>query len=395
MKKLNLYYFGETGAYDKFNPHYVCSKHKATEVLAAIAEERPFSIGDRELMDKCSMEKDEFNEVIDSLLKINTIEAQGSGYRITFPVFLEKDIHILKEALGSIGKAVGDKIISLKNEIYESLKGLTSYNKFSKERLLYHIICDSIFDGTSFEFFEKKGVFAVSKKQPGERDYITIGYEDSEKIDEFSNNLLCSSNNYRSKNYVFNSFGDSNGSRRDMYRYFRLVEQGIDRGTPFKDLNISYINIVNEYNKNLIEDCGEIIDKVLLNEIDYNNLQETDKNAINFLKDMNYLRVKEQGKIECIVPVFKPCDDEVVNLLSDKILNNILEVVLQVFSSFEKNEDGLTAIRHGVNIKEIGNELWHQIFGATNEYLVAAGFVEKPVHIEGEGRYLKSIYCSC
>lgn len=395
MKKLNLYYFGDIGAYDEFNPHYVCSKNKATEVLAAIAEEKPFSIGDSKLMDKCSMEEDEFNDVIHSLLKIKAIEAQGSGYRVTFPVFLEKDIQILKEALGTIGKAVGDKIISLKDEIYESLKKLYSYNKFSKERLLYHIICDSIFDGTSFEFFEKKGVFAVSKKQPGQRDYIIIGYEDSESIDKFSNDLLCSSNNYRSKSYVFNSFGDSNGSRKDMYRYFRLVEQGLDMSTPFKELNISYINLVNEYNKNLTEDCGKIIDKVLLKEIDYKNLQEYEKKIINFLKDMKYLRAKEEGKIECIAPIFKPCDDEVVNILSDKILNSILEIVLQVFSSFEKSENELTAIIHGVNIKEIGNELWHQIFGAANEYLAAVGFVEKPVHLEGEGRYLRSIYCSC
>lgn len=63
----------------------------------------------------------------------------------------------------------------------------------------------------------------------------------------------------------------------------------------------------------------------------------------------------------------------------------------QVFDNFEVNASKLTPVRHGTNIKETANEVWHQIFGATNEYLVKIGFEATPNHIVGQGRYLRSV----
>lgn len=76
--------------------------------------------------------------------------------------------------------------------------------------------------------------------------------------------------------------------------------------------------------------------------------------------------------------------------LSDIILSNIIPIVKDVFNNFEVNASELTSVRHKVDPKEIANELWHQIFGATNEYLVKEGFVVCPDTYEGEGRYLRS-----
>lgn len=42
-------------------------------------------------------------------------------------------------------------------------------------------------------------------------------------------------------------------------------------------------------------------------------------------------------------------------------------------------------------MKETANELWHQIFGAVNEYLVKEEFVTSLNYIEGQGRYLRSL----
>jgi hypothetical protein len=66
-------------------------------------------------------------------------------------------------------------------------------------------------------------------------------------------------------------------------------------------------------------------------------------------------------------------------------------LVEEIFNKFESKSTGLTAVRHKVDMKETANELWHQIFGAANEYLVKEEFVEAPNFLEGEGRYLRSI----
>jgi len=45
-------------------------------------------------------------------------------------------------------------------------------------------------------------------------------------------------------------------------------------------------------------------------------------------------------------------------------------------------------------VDEVANEMWHQIFGYTNEYLVKCGFVQEPEYEDGQGRYLQAIYCN-
>ena len=46
---------------------------------------------------------------------------------------------------------------------------------------------------------------------------------------------------------------------------------------------------------------------------------------------------------------------------------------------------------HGVPSKEIGNEIYHILFGLINEELVSRDFVCSPDELMSEGRYLKSI----
>ncbi|NOQ23714.1 MAG: hypothetical protein GQ565_13840 [Candidatus Aegiribacteria sp.] len=54
--------------------------------------------------------------------------------------------------------------------------------------------------------------------------------------------------------------------------------------------------------------------------------------------------------------------------------------------------DDLTSVLHGIDEKEIANELWHQVFGNINEYLVREGILLTPEHKIGEGRYFQALY---
>ncbi|WP_027631944.1 hypothetical protein [Clostridium hydrogeniformans] len=69
-------------------------------------------------------------------------------------------------------------------------------------------------------------------------------------------------------------------------------------------------------------------------------------------------------------------------------------IVKEGFDNFVANVSKVAPVRHRVDIKEISNEVWHQVFGATNEYLVKEGFVTLPHNKEGEGRYLRSLIIS-
>ncbi|WP_346847459.1 hypothetical protein [uncultured Clostridium sp.] len=324
--------------------------------------------------------------------RINAIEENKEKFKINFPIFLQSDIEIMDVYLKNVEEQIVDRIIKIKPLVVEKLQNLSSYKIFDEERLLYHIICDMIFDRIAFDFFEERNVFTSSKLQPGNRNYMIIGYEDSYIVDSYSNKPLCSSNNYGSNKFIFNSFGDSNGVRKDMYRFFRMTQQSIRNSTPFQDLNLPYIKIIDKVNKNTAEKCGQLMWGIFSEAINYNELSNEDKELAIFLKEMDYINIDEtDNKLYCNVPIFQERDMKIVTEIGEIILIEILETVKNTLSSIEKYSKGLTAIKHKVSIKEVGNELWHQIFGRANEDLIKEGIVAKPYESKKEGRYLKSM----
>lgn len=391
MKKINLYFFGEPGGYDEYNPAYVCNKENVPEILYTIANNEPYSICNRDIINELKIEEETLKSIINNLKQIDAIDIRNEKYKLNFAVFLEKDMPLLDKYFMNIGEIIGEKIIEKRQKIYEIVSELSSYPNFSKERLLYHIICDSIFDGTAFEYFTERGIFLHSKAQPGDRDYIIFGYEDSEIVESHSDRLLCSSNNYRSDGFIFNSFGDSDGERRDMFRFFRKAIKSLESTTPFNNLNLAYIKLVEDRNCEIAERCGELILSISKGKIDFSKLSCTEKDLAHFLHLLGYIKIDEiNNKMFCNVPVFEKSDYQAIDKISEIILPDICDIVKTTFEDFEKNALDLTAIKHKVNINEISIELWHQVFGFTNEYLVKQKFVERPEYKKGEGRYLRS-----
>ncbi len=392
-KKLNFYFFGDIGEYDCYNPAFVCEMDCAPEILYLIAESEPFSISKHDISIKLDVNEKLVSEVIEGLDKINAIETKNNTFRINFPVFLVKDITILKDHVNNIGEIISKKIMSMDKDLYSKVSELKCAKYHSSKRILYHTICDEIFDGTAFDFFENKGTFCTSKIQPGNRNYIIVAYEDSEIVEKHSNKILCSSNNYRTGEVTFNSFGDSDGARKDMFRFFRLMQRGIANSSPFEKLNTCYNKVMDEKNREIANECGRLIRRIIDCKVNYNGLMKEEKNLADFLYELEYVdSSKENGNLIVIVPVFYEYEKtRVIKELSDLVLNAIYPLVEEIFNRFESKSKGLTAVRHKVNMKETANELWHQIFGAANEYLVKEEFVEAPNFIEGEGRYLRSL----
>ncbi|GKX66958.1 hypothetical protein rsdtw13_22160 [Clostridium sp. TW13] len=391
VRKLNFYFFGDIGVYDSYNPRYVLDKEKASEILYLIANNEPFMISNKQIANTLHIDEAKVNEIIQNLEVINAVERNNDSYRVKFPVFLEKDVQQVQKFINDIGPILGKEIISLKDVLYKNISKLKCSEIYSNERVLYHIICDKIFDGTAFEYFGKKGVFSTAKSQPGNRDYIIIAYEESEYIEEYSNKLLCSSNNYRSSKFTFNSFGDSDGSRKDIYRFFRLSQQKLGSLEQFEALNSTYMMLVDAMNKEIVNNSGELMCKIINDSLNYEEATEQDKILIDFLKKMDYIKKdKKENSILVNVPVFYAEDKNVIADLSDMILSKLLPTVEGIIKNIENIGSSLTSVKHGVDIKELSNELWHQIFGAINEYLVKVGFVAQPDYFEMEGRYLKS-----
>jgi hypothetical protein len=389
--KLSFYFFGEVGNYDCYNPKYVCDKEHASEILYIIASNEPFSISKYEISKQLNISEEKVNDVTNSLELINAIEIKDNTYRIIFPVFLEKDVLKMKSYINKIGESIGKKIIDMKDIIYKNVSYLECSKEHNNKRILYHIICDKIFNGTAFDFLEEKEIVCTKKLQPDNRNYRIVAYEQSEEVEKHSNKFIVSSNTYKSSGFVFNSFGDSNAYRKDMFRFFKLIEKNLNKATPFHDLNIAYIKVIEDMNKEIAKSCGELIRNIIINHTKYNEFAPKERNLIDMLKELEYINIdKEDESILINIPVFFANEKNIIKDISDAILLNIFPIMREGIEEFEANTYDLTAMKHNVKLEEIVNQLGRQILGETSKYLAREGFIAVPDNIGEEGRYLRS-----
>ena len=389
--KLDLFYFGDIGKEDAFNPAYVCAQEYVAETLFLIASCAPYKLSEAEIARLLGVEQETMRPIIDSLLRIKAIEHRDDTYRICFPVFLQGDVRKMEGVLSSARDSVARTLERLKSQLVPIAQRFRCYKQFGVGRILYHVICDSIFDDMAFACFEKEKLLCTSKLQPGNRDYLMIGYEACEQVAQNSDRLLCSSNNYACDGVRFNSFGDSCGRRKDMYRFTRIFDSEPHELAQFLNRSEDIEMLLSSDMKSIASRCSSMVKRIVSNDVYWTDLAEDADTAL-LLSELGYVSGRQENNhISMMVPVFYPDEQPLITAVGDIVLPQIDNAVRQAFDSFSMCTGDFTAVRHMVDIGEIGNELWHQIFGLTNEHLAKTGFVDQPPHIDGQGRFFRSI----
>jgi len=389
--KLDLFYFGDIGKEDAFNPAHVCAQKYATEILFLIASCAPYELSEAEIARLLGVEQVAMQPVIGSLLRIKAIECKDDTYRICFPVFLQGDVQQMKDILSSARDSIVRTLEQLNSQLVPIAQRFRCDRQFGVGRILYHVICDSVFDGIAFAHFEKEKLLCTSKPQPGNRDYLMIGYKACEEVAQSSNLLLCSSNNYACDGVRFNSFGDSDGRRRDMYRFTRAFDSEPHELAQFLNRSEDIEMLLSSDMESIASGCSSMVKRIVSNDVYWTDLTDDADTAL-LLSELGYVSGRqENNRISMTVPVFYQDEQPLIIAVGDIVLPQINDAVRQAFDSFSMCTDDFTAVRHMVDIGEIGNELWHQIFGLTNEHLAKTGFVDKPQHIDGQGRFFRSI----
>jgi hypothetical protein len=389
--KLDLFYFGDLGKYDAFNPAHVCAQEYAAEILFLIASCAPYELSEAEIARFLRVEQETMRPTIDSLLGIKAIERRDDTYRICFPVFLQGDVRQMKGILSSARGSIARTLEQLNNQLVPIVQRFRCHKQFSVGRILYHVICDSVFDDMALAYFEKEKLLCTSKPQPGNRDYLVIGYEACEEVAQNSDLLLCSSNNYTCDGIRFNSFGDSDGCRRDMYRFTRVFDSEPHELAQFLDRDEDIEVLLSSDMEGIASSCSSLVKRIVSNDVCWADLADDGETAL-LLSELGYISGRQDDNhISMMVPVFYQDEQPLITAVGDIVLPQIDNVVKRAFDSFSVRTGDFAAVRHMVDIEEIGNELWHQIFGLTNEHLAKTAFVDNPQHIDGQGRFFRSI----
>jgi len=389
--KLDLFYFGDIGKYDAFNPARVCAQKYAAETLFLIASCAPYELSKAEIARFLGVEQETMGPIIDSLHRIKAIECKDDTYRICFPAFLQGDVQQMNGIVSSARDSIVRTLEQLNSQLVPIAQRFRCHRQFGVGRIMYHVICDSVFDDIAFAYFEKEKLLCTSKLQPGNRDYLVIGYEACEEVAQNSDLLLCSSNNYACDGVRFNSFGDSYGRRKDMYRFTRLFDSEPHELAQFLNRSEDIEMLLSSDMKSIASRCSSMVKRIVSNDVYWTDLTDDAETAL-LLSELGYVSGRqEKNHISMMVPVFYQDEQLLITAVGDIVLPQIDNAVKRAFDSFSMRTGDFTAVRHMVDIEEIGNELWHQIFGFTNEHLARTGFVDKPQYIDGQGRFLRSI----
>ena len=355
--KFNKYFFENFSIdtpFDMKNPRYVLSLDGVDSILEKVIVNRPYSL---------TIDDFDDNELVRSLLYVEVLQQKNGKLAMSVPFFVEKDAKVLKELSKRVANSIADELLAHKEQILSIAMCID--NNYPAERNLYHILCGYIFDGLMFDYLENSELVTTSCIHGSGLDYLVILYEDTGTLNEYSDLLLCSYNRLTINGKGFVSFGDSNGSRKDLYRYKRQNE----------------LNLLSEQERTYI--CRPTEDLI----------ENFIKMADGYQVDSTYMAIYEyfdyfqNGKI--IVPIYNSHSHDVANKLYEFVLGIVKEHINNALVAMQ-NEYRLSAIAHEVKVKDIANEIYHLIFGEVNELLIKNGLILEPPYYQGEGRYFKS-----
>ena len=309
---------------------------------------------------------------VDRLIAAGALREADGILAYDTPVFLSEDVPALQGFFAVSAAPLADRLWDIREKLWNAAGAIR--NGFGPRRNLYHILCGMIFDGFFFDWLSQRGAVAVSRLHPAGLDYLSVIYENCPGLAAFSDRLLCSYNRLTDGETSLESFGDADGDRFDLYRCFRLREQG-----PLRPR---------------FQRAGALLDKLPRDEerqvllVAVRSLlrgKECQKDCLAVLELFGYV---QNGKI--CVPVFSredtPIIEELASLVEDCLYTEVERTLAEAQGALP-----LAAVRHGVPPLETANELYHILFGGINEAIASRGLVAAPPQRPGEGRYLKCI----
>lgn len=355
--RFNKYYFENYSSdtpFDINNPRFVMAMDGVDSVLERIVTSAPYSLTTGDF---------DHAELLNALLNIDVLQIKDDHLGIAVPFFLSRDADVLKELSKKVANIIAAELLARKERIADIISRID--NGFPAERNLYHILCAYIFDGLMFDYLDENKLVTTSRIHNSGLDYLVILYEDSALLNEYSDMLLCSYNRLTVNGKGFVSFGDSNGNRNDFYRYNRQRE----------------LNLLSERERQYMTYPTE----VLIDKFDrMARGEDIERSYVEVFERFGYCK---DGKI--VVPVYNTRSYDIADKLYRFIVGIVKEPVGNALALLQR-ETRLSAIAHGVDVRDIANEIYHLIFGETNEILVRSGLVSTPPYYPGEGRYFRS-----
>lgn len=314
----------------------------------------------------------EFGSGVDRLIAAGALREEQGRLAFDTPVFLREDVPALEGFFTQAAMPLADRLWDIREALWAAARAVK--NGFDPQRNLYHILCGMILDGSFFDALQRREAVAVARVHPSGLDYLSVIYQDDAALSGFSNGLLCSYNRLTDGETSVESFGDGDGDRFDLYRCFRLREQG-PLPERFRQAGVLLDRLPRDREREVLLEGA----RALLRG------KRCGGACLALLELFGYARA---GKIA--VPVFSQADEAAITAIGALVEERLCDPVEAALKEAAETLP-LTSLRHGAPKKEVANELYHILFGGINEAMVRRGLVAAPAKRPGEGRFLSCI----
>lgn len=314
----------------------------------------------------------EFGSGVERLIAAGALREEQGYLSYDTPVFLREDVPALEAFFSRAAAPLADRLWEIREALWAAARAVE--NGFDPRRNLYHILCGMILDGGFFDALQRREAVAVARDHPSGLNYLSVIYQEDDALSAFSDGLLCSYNRFTDGETSLESFGDGDGDRFDLYRCFRLREQG-PLPERFRQAGTLLDRLPRGREREVLLDGA----RALLRG------EGCGGDCLALLELFGYARA---GKIA--VPIFSQADQAAIAAIG-ALVEDCLCAPVEAALKKAVETLPLTALRHGAPKKEVANELYHILFGGINEAMVRRGLVAAPPKRPGEGRFLSCI----
>ncbi len=108
---------------------------------------------------------------------------------------------------------------------------------------------------------------------------------------------------------------------------------------------------------------------------------------LSFLNKLNYIS-QEGKKYKVKIPVFLPQDEKIINEINKRTAKIVCDFLAQNYLEIKDDLSKIRPVLNKVSFEEVFVDVWHNIFGYCNMFLVEKGFMYNPPETPYHARYL-------
>lgn len=319
---------------------------------------------------------------LEDLEKTGLIKQAGEYYRISFILFLKEDLKLINHVTRDMSKALAE-IIMGEWQAFSNILGTSSnpYNTVSD--LAYILIGCFSLDWDGLQITSEMGY--RTEPQPTKRGDHYLIWAEERQVEDVREIYWGSHNNYHPA-CVLTSFGDHCALPRTTLPdlAWRIEHNLFDLDLP-EDIEQQLVQAFSPFVSDFAEQAGESMLSLAEGDRTLEDLAESLGKApgeilltVDLLKSLNWVAGETTIGYQPVIPVIPLSDSAMVNetlTRSGEILVNWLP---DQFDDLRSRLSGITPLQYGLTFEETFSQIWHYLFGLTNQHLVKAGFFADP-----------------